>query len=135
MVVARHERDVCEGVVDGPKYFVPGSRVAVQFRRLLRVNLVWGVDDVAVNDELADVVQVACDGDAFDLFLAPTHLARDDLAVLADALRVPLRVLVLAVNGDGEGAHGVFVNRLQVFVELSILFGASLDLAEQSVIM
>src|SRR2546423_1832546 len=135
VVVAGHERDVCEGVFDGAQDFVAGHGVAVQLRRLLGVNRVGGVDDVAVNDELADIVQVAGDGYALDLLLAPAHLARDDLAVLADALRVPLRVLVLAVNGDGEGAHGVFVDRLQVFVELSVLLGAALDLAEQPVVV
>src|SRR5205085_9526809 len=111
------------------------SRMAVQLGGLLRVNLVRCVDDVAVNDELADVVQVAGDGDSFDLLLAPTHLARDDFAVLADALGVPLRVLVLAVNRRGEGAHGVLVDALQAVVEPPVLFGAALDLAQQAVVV
>ena len=91
----------------GREDFVTGRRVAVQLRGLLGVDAVGRVDDVAVDDELADVVEVAADGDGLDLLVVPAHLARDDLAVLADALRVTLRVLVLAVDGGGEGAHRV----------------------------
>ena len=75
------------------------------------------------------------DGYPFDLFFAPAHLARDDFAVLADALRVPLRVLVLAVNRRSEGAHGVLVDVLQVFVEPPVLFGPALDFAEQAMVV
>src|SRR4051812_11966747 len=100
--------------------------MSIQFRRLLGVDAVGRVDDVAVNDELAYIVKVSGNRDAFDLLLAPAHLSRDYLAVLAHALRVPLGVLVLAINRRRERAYGVAVDGLQVFVEPTILFRASL---------
>src|ERR1043166_5260393 len=38
VVIAGHERDVCEGVVDGAQYLVAGGGVAVKLRGVLGVN-------------------------------------------------------------------------------------------------
>src|SRR6266853_2926978 len=97
-MITRRQGNVRVRVADGQEDFVARHRMTVQLARLLGVNPVRRVDDVALDDEFADVVQIASDGDAFYLLVAPTHLARDDLAVLADALRVSLRIFVLAIN-------------------------------------
>src|SRR6266516_2594025 len=122
-------------MMNGRKDVVAGHRMAVQFARLLRINRVRSVNDVALHDQLADVVQVAGDGDAFDLFLAPAHVARDYLAVFSDALGMALGVLVLDIDRRGKRAHGVTINSAQVLVQSPVLFGSLRYLLQQTVRM
>src|SRR5262249_38198947 len=66
-----------------------------------------------------------------DLVFGPSHLARNDLAVLADAFRVTLRVLVLDIDRRREGAYRVAIDRTQIFVQPAILFRALGHLLQQ----
>src|SRR5215212_424038 len=104
----------------------------VQLARVLRIDMVRRVDDVAIDDELADVVQVTRNLNSFNLLFTPPHLARDDLAVTADTFRVALRVLILDVDRGGEGPHGVAIDRTQLVIQPAILFRALGQLLEQT---
>src|SRR6266446_3629340 len=115
-------------MMNGKKNLVPGSRVAIQFLRLLGVDSVRRIDDVSLNDQFAHIVKIAGDGDTFDLFLAPAHFARDDFTVLPYPFGMTLRVLVFDIDGGGKSAHRVAIDGTQVFVVPAILFGSLFDL-------
>src|SRR5205085_11531956 len=103
--------------------------------RLLSINAIRRVDDVALDDKFADVMQVTTDRDMLDLLYAPTQLTGNDLCILADALGMALRVLIFAINRGGEGAHGVAVDAAQVVVELPILVRTPFDFAQQPMVV
>src|ERR1043165_378402 len=132
VMVLRHQRYVRVRMVDRRENLVTRRRMPVQLARILCVDVVRRVDDVAIDDQLADVVQVTGNLNSLDFFFTPTQLARDDLAVLADAFRVTLRVLVLDVDRRRERAHRVAIDRAQVFIQPAILFRALGQLFEQT---
>src|SRR5205085_1503504 len=115
--------------------FVARCRMAIQLAGLFGVNSIGRVYDVAVNHELAHIVQVTGNRNAFDFLFAPAHLARDDLAIFSNALGMTLRVLILDVNRSGERAYSVFVDSAQAIVQTAILFRAMLYLFQKSVSM
>src|SRR5688572_16565092 len=111
-------------MIDRREDLVSGCGMAIKFARFFRVDVVRGVYDVAVNHQFANVMQVTGDLNAFDFILIPTQLTRDDLAVAADAFRMPLGVLVFRVDRSGKGTYGSTVDRAQFLVQPSILFRA-----------
>src|SRR6266850_2261609 len=106
--------------------------MTIEFAGLLRIDLVRGVYDSALHGQLANVVQIAGDGNSLNFVLAPTQLARNDLAVFPDAFRVSLRVGIFDVDSRGESAHSVAVDGTQVLIEPLILFGSLLHFSEQT---
>src|ERR1043166_9614004 len=78
-------------------------------------------------------MEVSGNRNAFDFVVAPTHFARDDFAIFADADGMPLRVSILDIDRGGEGMHGFPINLPQAFVKALVLFGLSFDLSEQMV--
>src|SRR6266850_148744 len=107
--------------------------MTIEFAGLLRIDLVRSVYDSALHGQLANVVQIAGDRNSLYFVLAPTQLARNDLAVFPDTFRVPLRVGIFDVDGRGESAHGVAVDGAQVLIESLILFGSLLHFSQQTV--
>src|ERR1051326_6494038 len=123
-MILGHQRNIRVRGIDGRKNLESRRRMTVELARVLRIDVVRRVDDVAIDDQLADIVQVTGNLNSLDLFFTPTHLARDDLAVLPNTLRVTLRVLVLDIDRRGERSHRVAIDRAQLFVQPSILFRA-----------
>src|ERR1044072_2392760 len=131
-MILSHQRYVRVRMIDRREDFVSRCRVSIQFTRVLRIDVVRRVDDVAIDDQLADVVQVTGDLNSLDFLFTPTHLTRDDLTVLTNAFRVTLRVLVLDVDRRRESPDGIAIDRAQLFVQSSILFCALRYLFEQT---
>src|SRR5436853_3839753 len=98
-------------MIDGREDFVTRRRMAIEIIRKLGVDVIRRVDDVAIDNQFADIVQVTGDLNSLNLVFTPTHLARDDLAVSADALRMSLRVLVLDIDGRGESSDRIAIDR------------------------
>ena len=88
----------------------------VQFFRFFGVDAVGRVYDVALDDQLADVVQVAGNGDSFNPVFAPAQLPGNDFTVAADPFGVALGVLVFDIDGRGKSAHRVFVDFPQAVI-------------------
>src|SRR6185295_4798735 len=86
VMVFRHERNVGVRMADRREDLVAGVGMSIQLVRVLGIDVVRRVDDVAIDDQLADVVQVTRDLNTLNLFFTPTQLARDDLAVTTDTL-------------------------------------------------
>ena len=76
-------------------------------------------------------MQITGNRGTLDLLWSPAQLGGDDLAEFADADRVPLRVLVLAVDRGCERSHSVVIGRAHLLKELLILFRTTLDLGHQ----
>src|SRR6267378_6219026 len=85
--------------------------------------MVGRVDNVTIDYKLADIMEIAGNLNALDFLLSPTHFACDDLAIPSDALRMPLSVFVLDIDGGGESFDSVAVDSSQLFVESAVVLG------------
>src|SRR5678809_407623 len=103
-------------MIDRREDLITCPRKPVELSRVFRIDVVRRVDNLAIDDQLADGMQVTGNLNSLDFLFTPAHLTRDDLAVLADALRVALRVLVLDIDRRRESAHGVAIDRAQLVI-------------------
>src|SRR5512139_1545323 len=81
------------------------------------------IDDFYVNYDLPDIMEQACDIDAFHIPPLPTELSSDSDGITCYSIGMVSGVLVLSVDRCRKCLYHVMVNAPHAIIELLVLCG------------